>query len=77
MVNSTLISLYKKPSYYNDTFFDCKMNYLINIQNINMPNYQIIDYASGFQGSYHNNTCFKTTQLSQKYNELLDKDKWC
>ena len=51
MVNSTLIPLYKKPTHYGETFFDCKINYSINIQIINIFNLQIIDYVSGFQCS--------------------------
>lgn len=48
MVDGTLIPLYEKPSYYEKTFFNRKMNYSISVQIINTPNCQIIDYATGF-----------------------------
>lgn len=75
MVDRTLILLHKKPSYYGETFFDRKINYSINVQIINTPNSQIIDYASEFQGSRHDNHCFQSTRLSKKHTKLLDKDK--
>ena len=64
MANSTLIPLYKKPMHYGKIFFDCKMNYSINVQIFNTPNLQIIDYASGFWSSWHNNFCFESTRLA-------------
>ena len=48
MVDGTLIPLYRKPSHYGETFYNQKSWYLINLQIINIPNCQIIDYASGF-----------------------------
>lgn len=77
MVNGTLIPLYKKPTHYGETFFDRKMNYSINVQIINTPNRQIIDYAPGFRGSRHDNFCFESTRLAQGHAELLDEDEWC
>ena len=77
MVNSTLILFYKKPTYYSETFFGCKMNYFINVQIVNTPNLQIIDYASSFWSSQHNNFCFESTRLAQRRTESLSNGKWC
>lgn len=77
MVDGTLIPLYEKPTHYGETFFDRKMNYSINVQIVNTPNRQIIDYASGFRGSRHDNYCFQFTKLSQNRTELLEEGEWC
>ena len=63
MVDGTLVPLYRKPSYYRETFFDQKSNYSINVQIINTPNRKIIDYASRFRGSRHNTHYFTSTKL--------------
>ena len=61
MVDGALILFYEKLTHYGETFVDRKMNYSINVQIINIPNYQIIDYASSFWESQHDNFCFEST----------------
>jgi hypothetical protein len=77
MVDGTLIPLFQKPTYFGETFFDRKSNYSLNVQIINTPNGQIIDYASGFRGSKNDRYCFKATRLWQDRNRLLEAGEWC
>ena len=53
IVDGTLISLYSKPQYYRDLWFDQKSNYSMNVRIINTPNLKIIDDASGLCGSQY------------------------
>lgn len=76
MVDGTLIPLYRKPSHYGETFYDRKSRYSINVQIINTPNRQIIDYASGFRGSRHDTHCFKSTRLGERPADFLDEGEW-
>lgn len=77
MIDRTLIPLYRKPSYYGKTFYNKKSQYLINVQIINTPNHQIIDYISGFQGSQYDTHCFKSTRLGKNLSIFLDQREWC
>lgn len=49
----------------------------INTQIINTPNRQIIDYATGFNGSRHDTHCFRSTNLGKNPEDLLLKGEWC
>ena len=78
MVDGTTVPLYEKPHYYGDAFFDRKSQYSINVQIINTPhNNQIIDYASGFNGSRHDSHCFEETFLYEHHSSLLTAEEWC
>ena len=77
MVDGTTIFLFKKLSYYGDSFYDRKGRYSINIQIINTLNRQIIDYATGFNRSHHDIHCFSYTRLGKNYAQLLSKREWC
>lgn len=70
-----LILLYRKPSHYGKTFYDRKSCYSINVQIIDTPNQQIIDYASEFQRSKHDIYCFKSTRLGEKPAYFLDEEE--
>lgn len=76
MVDRTLIPLYRKPSHYGETFYNRKSQYSINVQIINIPNCQIIDYASGFRDSQYDTHCFKSTQLGKRPSKFLDQREW-
>ena len=71
MVDGTTISIFEKPHYYGESFYDQKSQYLINTQIINMFNRQIIDYAIGFNGNRHEMHCFFFTRLAQNHTKLL------
>ena len=75
MVDGTLISLYWKQSHYRKPFFDQKGNYSINIQIINIPNRKIIDYTSGFRGSWQDTHCFISTKLGENLSLYLEKNE--
>ncbi len=51
MVDGTTIPIFEKSHYFGESFYDRKAEYSINAQIINIPNRQIIDYATGFNGS--------------------------
>ncbi|KAG0639507.1 hypothetical protein HOY80DRAFT_886178, partial [Tuber brumale] len=52
MIDGTLISLYTKPSYYIESFFNSKSSYSLNVQIVNTPGRRIIYYAVGFVQSH-------------------------
>lgn len=76
MINDILIPLFQKPHWYEDIWFDRKNNYFMNVQIINILNFKIIDYASGFVGNHHDTHCFVVTRLAQIYEKLLVEGKW-
>ncbi|KAF9502719.1 hypothetical protein BS47DRAFT_1370068, partial [Hydnum rufescens UP504] len=47
MVDGTLVPLADKPGFHGEAYFDHKSNYSLNVQIVNLPNYQIIDYVVG------------------------------
>lgn len=51
MVDGTTIPIFEKSHYFGESFYDQKAQYYINVQIINTPNRQIIDYATGFNRS--------------------------
>ena len=65
IVDRTTIPIFEKPHYYEQAFYDRKSRYFINAQIINIPNRQIIDYATGFNGSRHDIDCFRSTNLGK------------
>ena len=71
MVDGTTIPIFEKPHYYRQAFYDRKSLYSINAQIINTPNRQIIDYATGFNGSRHDTHCFRSTKLGKNPQDLL------
>lgn len=56
-------------------FFDQKNNYSINVQIINMPNWNIVDYASGFWDNLHDTYCFAFIKLGQNPFLYLKKNE--
>ena len=77
IVDGTLVPLFQKPTFYGEAFFDRKSNYSMNVQIINTPNGQIIDFASGFRGSRNDRHCFKFTRLWNDHEVLLNEGEWC
>ncbi len=77
MVDGTTIPIFEKPHYYWQAFYDQKSCYSINAQIINTPNRQIIDYATGFNGSCHDTNRFRSTNLGQNPRDLLRIEKSC
>ncbi len=77
MVDGTTISIFEKPHYYGQAFYDRKSRYSINAQIINTPNQQIIDYAIRFNGSCHDTHCFRSTNLGKNPEDLLPNGEWC
>lgn len=77
MLDGTLISLYWKPLYYENIFFNHKSNYSINVQIINTLNCKIIDYVSRFWDSQYNIHCFAFTKLRNNSSQYLEKDERC
>ena len=73
IVDGTLVPLFQKPTFYGEAFFDRKSNYSMNVQIINTPNGQIIDFASGFRGSRNDRHCFKFTRLWNDHEVLLNE----
>ena len=71
MVDGTTIPIFEKPHYFGKSFYDRKTQYSINAQIINTPNRQIINYATGFNGSRHDKHCFGFTRLSKYHKDLL------
>lgn len=76
MIDGITILIFKKPHYYGESFFDQKSRYSINTQIVNILNWQIIDYATGFNGSHHDTHCFSFIQLAQNHDQLLLEGKW-
>lgn len=76
MVDETTISIFEKPHYYGESFYDRKSRYSINAQIVNTPNHQIIDYAIGFNKSRHDTHCFSFTRLAQNHDQLLSEREW-
>lgn len=77
MVDGTTIPIFEKPHYYDESFYDRKNRYSINAQIVNTPNRQIIDYATGFNGSRHDTHCFAFTRLAKNHAQLLSEGEWC
>ena len=77
MVDGTTILIFEKPHYYGESFYDRKSRYSINVQIVSTPNRQIIDYATGFNGSRHDTHCFPFTRLAQDHTQLLSEGEWC
>ncbi len=77
MVDGTTIPIFEKPHHYWQAFYDRKSRYSINAQIINTPNRQIIDYATGFNGSRHDTHCFRSTNLGKNPEDLLPNGEWC
>lgn len=50
---------------------------MINAQIINTSNWQIIDYATGFNGSCHDTHCFDFIRLSKHHEDFLPNGEWC
>ena len=76
MVDGTTIPIFEKPHYFGESFYNRKAQYFINAQIINIPNWQIIDYAIGFNGSRHDTQCFNFTRLSKHHKDLLPNEEW-
>ena len=77
MVDGTTIPIFEKPHYFGESFYDRKAQYSINSQIINTLNQQIIDYATGFNGSRHDTHCFGSTRLSKPHEDLSPNREWC
>ncbi len=77
MVDGTTIPIFEKLHYFGESFYDRKAQYSINAQIINTLNRQIIEYATGFNGSRHDIHCFGFTRLSKHHEDLLPNGKWC
>lgn len=78
MVDGTTIPLFEKPHYHGESFYDRTSRYSINAQIVNTPNnLQVIDYATGFNGSCHDTLCFSYTRLAQNHDQLLSEEEWC
>ncbi len=71
MVDGTTIPIFEKPHYFGESFYDRKAQNSINAQIINTPNRQIIDYATGLNGSRYDTHCFSFTRLSKHDEDLL------
>ena len=76
MIDGTTISLFEKPLYHGDAFYNRKSRYSINVQIVNTPNCQIIDYATGISRSRHNTHCFQFTWLSKNHAQLFLDGEW-
>ncbi|CAK5271904.1 unnamed protein product [Mycena citricolor] len=72
-VDGTLIPLDERPTWYRPGHFDWKCNYLLNIQIVNLPNLQVIDYGYGHTGSTHDSLAWQTTRLATQHSTLLEE----
>ncbi|KIY53655.1 hypothetical protein FISHEDRAFT_68686, partial [Fistulina hepatica ATCC 64428] len=72
MVDGTLVPLFRRPSFYGNTWFDRKSNYSLNVQLISTPDLCIIDYGVGLPGSQHDATAWKETRLPVEHDHLLE-----
>ncbi|KIJ48108.1 hypothetical protein M422DRAFT_248289 [Sphaerobolus stellatus SS14] len=74
MVDGTLVSLFARPGFYGNTWYDRKSNYSLNVQLI--LNLHIIDYGVGLPGSQHDATAWKQTRIPQEHGTLLKAEEW-
>ncbi|KAJ8580319.1 hypothetical protein M405DRAFT_890532, partial [Rhizopogon salebrosus TDB-379] len=56
MVDGTLVSLYARPAFYGNTWYDRKSNYSLNVQIVSTLDLCIINYSVGLPGSQHDAT---------------------
>ncbi|GLB34545.1 putative DDE superfamily endonuclease [Lyophyllum shimeji] len=76
MVDGTLVTLYDRPFWYGESYYDRKCNYSLNIQIISMPNRRIIDFGYGFTGSTHDSTAWEETRFYQDYETFLQGEEF-
>ncbi|KAF8191116.1 hypothetical protein K438DRAFT_1675946, partial [Mycena galopus ATCC 62051] len=82
MVDGTLVSLFNRPYWFGESYFDRKCNYSLNIQIcaphsrsapiVSLPNLHIIDFGYGFTGSTHDSTAWEETRLAKEHATLLE-----
>ncbi|KAE9396664.1 hypothetical protein BT96DRAFT_958144 [Gymnopus androsaceus JB14] len=66
-VDGTLIPLYTQP---------LLCWYSLNIQIVNLPNLQIIDFGYSHTGSTHNATAWEGTRIATNHEDLLEEGEW-
>lgn len=71
MVDGTTIQIFEKPHYYGESLYDWVRRYSINAQIINTPNRHIIDYATGFNGSRHDNLFLAHSSILRTYSVVV------
>ncbi|THV01308.1 hypothetical protein K435DRAFT_655724 [Dendrothele bispora CBS 962.96] len=76
MVDGTLVPLYSRPAFFNNTWYDRKSNYSMNLQLVTTPDLRIIDFAVGLPGSQHDATAWKDTYIYQNHHTLLKDGEW-
>lgn len=70
MVDGTTIPIFESSQ-------SRKNKYSVNLQVVNTPNRQIIDYAVKFNYSDHDTNCFWFTRLAKERAQLLSTEEWC
>ncbi|KAE9385542.1 hypothetical protein BT96DRAFT_960728 [Gymnopus androsaceus JB14] len=57
-------------------YFDRKCRYSLNIQIINLPNLQIIDFSYGHTGSTHDSSAWGGTKIATEHDQILVNGEW-
>ncbi|KAG8688976.1 hypothetical protein FRC08_011165, partial [Ceratobasidium sp. 394] len=76
LADGTLATLFEKPGYRGETYFDRKSNYSFSIQIISLPNLQIIDYVIGHTGSVHDSAAFSNSLAAQEHSTLFGHNEF-
>ncbi|KIJ34417.1 hypothetical protein M422DRAFT_263560 [Sphaerobolus stellatus SS14] len=61
---------------FENSWYDRKSNYSLNVQLISTPNLMIIDYGVGLPGSQYDATAWKETRVPREHDSLLEPDEW-
>ncbi|KAF7348137.1 hypothetical protein MSAN_01766500 [Mycena sanguinolenta] len=75
-VDGTLVPLEERPTWYGPSYFDRKCKYSLNIQVVNLPNLQIIDFSYGHTGSTHDSVAWNGTKIAQEHDTVFEQGEW-